>query len=211
MVSETEITTDNQAPTATENMAANGDTDAKRGREGVEAEDIDVSKKQKVDDSVKEGNDGGEGEAAADLALTEKMQEDDSGPVTVGPKTFASSLEMFDYFLKFIHHWSPNIDVNKFEHLVLLDLIKKGHSDPEKKIGVGAKAFQIRFHPVYKSRCFFIVRNDESVDDFSFRKCVDHILPLPENMKLSGGDRSGHRGGGGRGRGRGGRGGHYRR
>lgn len=99
---------------------------------------------------------------------------------------------------------------------MLLELLKKGHHEPETKIKSGVRAFQIRKHPEYKSRCFFILREDGTVDDFSFRKCVDHILPLPQNMKArhggghhrggGGGGYKGHhggRGGGGRGRGRG--------
>ncbi|WZZ85083.1 hypothetical protein YC2023_113662 [Brassica napus] len=50
---------------------------------------------------------------------------------------------------------------------------------------------------MWKSRCFFLVREDDSADDFSYRKCVDHILPLPENMKTPGYNGNGH---GGRGR-----------
>lgn len=100
----------------------------------------------------------------------------------------------------------------QYEYMTLLELIKKGHSEPEKKIGVGIKAFQVRFHPTFKSKCFFLIREDDSVDDFSFRKCVDHIIPLPEEMKakdgvsrgLGGNKGHGGRGGGGRGgRGRG--------
>lgn len=103
---------------------------------------------------------------------------------------------------------------------MLLELLKKGHADPDTKIGAGIQAFQVRYHPMWKSRCFFLVRVDGTSDDFSFRKCVDQILPLPENMKVppSNGNKSkdgkkfgGHQkggGGGGRGgRGRGGRGG----
>lgn len=102
----------------------------------------------------------------------------------------------------------------QYEHMVLLDLIKKGHSEPDKKIGGGIKTFQIRTHPMWKSRCFFLVREDDTADDFSFRKCVDHILPLPENM-IPGANGNGH-GGGGRGGGRrggrgGGKGGRFRR
>ncbi|RVW12021.1 Protein embryo defective 514 [Vitis vinifera] len=107
-----------------------------------------------------------------------------------------------------------------YEHMMLLDLLKKGHTEPDKKIGGGIHAFQVRYHPVFKSRCFFVIRDDESVDDFSFRKCVDHISPLPENMKAKsevnkalGGGRGGKGGGGGGrggGRGRGGRGGRGR-
>lgn len=98
--------------------------------------------------------------------------------------------------------------VVQYEYLVLLDLLKKGHSEPDKKIGGGIQAFQVRFHPLYRSRCYFLVREDGASDDFSFRKCVDHILPLPENMKAHGDVNKalgGGKGGGGRGswRGRG--------
>ena len=67
---------------------------------------------------------------------------------------------------------------------MLLELVKKGHTDPDEKIGVGIRNFQVRKHPRWQSRCFFLIREDESVDDFSFRKCVDHILPLPEEMQV---------------------------
>ncbi|KAL8225713.1 hypothetical protein R6Q57_018270 [Mikania cordata] len=137
------------------------------------------------------------------------------GPVSVGYTNFEQPVEIFDYFFKLLHFWPPNLNVNKYEHEMLLDLLKKGHLESEKKIGVGINAFQVRYHPQWKSRCFFLVRSDGSADDFSFRKCVDHILPLPENMmvksdvnKALGGGHAGGRGGGRgnwRGRGRGGK------
>ena len=110
----------------------------------------------------------------------------------------------------------------QYEHMVLLDLLKKGHSEPDKKTGARVKAFQVKYHPMWKSRCFFLIRENDTMDDFSFRKCVDKILPLPEDMKIKfdgngkghggkGGGSSGGRGGRGRGRGRGhGRGGKSR-
>ncbi|KAL9341563.1 hypothetical protein Peur_064888 [Populus x canadensis] len=204
-----------------EDVAENG---AKRAREGEEEESEDVLKKQKVDKSVEEERlekleeEGkGEGEEKEE----KKEEEEKSGPVSLGPKSFGSAVEMFDYFYNFLHQWPPNIKVNKYEHMVLVDLLKTGHPEPDKKIGSGIQAFQVRFHPRFKSRCLFLIRDDDSVDDFSFRKCVDHILPLPEDLKvksdnfLGGGKGHGGKGGpggrGGRGRGRGyGRGGRSR-
>lgn len=101
--------------------------------------------------------------------------------------------------------------------MVLLELLKNGHTEPDEKIGGGILAFQVRKHPMWKSRCFFLIREDESIDDFSFRKCVDHILPLPEEMQLKPDvnralKRHGKKGGGGGGGRGGGRGrGHGRR
>jgi predicted phosphoadenosine phosphosulfate sulfurtransferase len=67
---------------------------------------------------------------------------------------------------------------------MLLELLMKGHPEPDKKIGGQTCAFQVRRHPTWKSKCFFLIKEDESADDFSFRKCVDHILPLPEAMQV---------------------------
>ncbi|KAA8540969.1 hypothetical protein F0562_024893 [Nyssa sinensis] len=187
-----------------------GDQNSKRAREeGAESEEDEnggakkPSVEKSVDEQHSEKQDGSEADGG----------DKDSGRVSLGPKSFGSSVAMFDYFYKLLHFWTPNLNINKYEYLVLLDLLKKGHMEPEEKIGKGIHAFQVRFHPQFKSRCFFLLRDDESVDDFSFRKCVDHILPLPEDMKvkvdvnkaLGGGGRGGHvgkSGGGGRGGGR---------
>ncbi|XP_045790343.1 protein EMBRYO DEFECTIVE 514-like [Trifolium pratense] len=107
-----------------------------------------------------------------------------SGPVKLGHKTFASSLELFDYFNTFLHAWRPNLNVNKYEHTMLLELLMKGHPEAEKKISGETCAFQVRRHPTWKSKCFFLIKEDDSADDFSFRKCVDNILPLPEAMQV---------------------------
>lgn len=178
------------------------DANAKRARDDDDGGGegyVDFSKKQKVDEGEK---------SVEEERLEKKEVGNGSARVKLGPKEFGSSIEMFDYFYMFLHFWPPNLNVNKYEHMVLLDLLKKGHAEPDKKIGGGIQAFQVRYHPTYKSRCFFLIREDETVDDFSFRKCVDHILPLPEDMKVKS-DANKALGGGGGGKGRGGgRGGH---
>ncbi|OIT32550.1 PREDICTED: protein DCL, chloroplastic-like [Nicotiana attenuata] len=191
-----------------DDAAVNGGSKRPREEEVNEPENEDASKKLKADKSVEEERlenlDGSE-------TVVDEEKKNGSGPASVGPKNFGSSVEMFDYFYKLLHSWSPNLNLNKYEHLVLLDLLKKGHLEPERKIGTGIRAFQIRFHPQFKSRCFFVIREDGSVDDFSFRKCVDHILPLPENMQvkheankaLAHSGKGGGRKGGGHGRDRG--------
>lgn len=46
------------------------------------------------------------------------------------------------------------------------------------QIGGGIKAFQVRFHPDFElSRCFFILRTDGTEEDFSYRKCLESLLP----------------------------------
>ncbi|XP_022933555.1 protein EMBRYO DEFECTIVE 514-like [Cucurbita moschata] len=178
----------------------NGDANSKREREEEGADDhAGEAKKPKVEKSVEEER--------LEKVERDGKGEEEHGPVSLGPKSFGSSVELFDYFYNFLHYWPANLNVNQYELMVLLDLIKKGHVEPDKKIGCGVRACQIRYHPMWKSKCFFLIREDGSADDFSFRKCVDHILPLPENLKtisdanraLGGGKhRGGGRGGGGR-------------
>ncbi|RDX72624.1 Protein EMBRYO DEFECTIVE 514, partial [Mucuna pruriens] len=212
-----------------------GDNGQKRAREEEEPQDDDVSKKQKVDEEksveeqrleklddqeVKEEKGKEEKEEKEAEAGKEEKEEEKEATVSVnlGHKSFGSSSEMFHYFYNFLHTWPQYLNVNKYEHLMLLELLKNGHAEPDKKIGGGVRAFQVRKHATFNSKCFFLIREDDSVDDFSFRKCVDHILPLPEEMHLKsdakkalGGDGGGgrHHEHGGKG-GRGGRGGHGR-
>ncbi|KAI3762643.1 hypothetical protein L1987_53082 [Smallanthus sonchifolius] len=178
------------------------------------------SKREREEDAATESPENGTEAKKAKVDEEEKSVEEQrlkkevtkAGPVSVGYKKFEESVEMFDYFFKLLHYWPPNLNVNKYEHAMLLDLLKKGHLEAEKKIGTGISAFQVKYHPQWKSRCFFLVRDDGSADDFSFRKCVDHMLPLPENMmvksdvnKALGGGHAGGGRGNWRGRGRGGK------
>ncbi|KAK7292206.1 hypothetical protein RIF29_07982 [Crotalaria pallida] len=167
----------------------------KRAREEDNVNDGATSKMQKVENEEEQ-------------SVEEKKPSSPSAPVKLGLKDFVSSIDMFDYFYNFLHSWSPFLNVNKYEHIMLLELLKNGHTDPDQKISGGIRAFQVRKHPTWKSRCFFLIREDGSTDDFSFRKCVDHILPLPEEMQLKpdvnralggGGKHHAGKGGGGRG------------
>uniref|UniRef100_A0A1D1XE16 Protein DCL, chloroplastic n=1 Tax=Anthurium amnicola TaxID=1678845 RepID=A0A1D1XE16_9ARAE len=189
----------------------------KRGRGDGGGEDEEGAKRQKAEKSVEEERlekleevqAAGEGIKEVEKEGVEGGKVEGAPPVKLGPKCFGTSVEMFEYFCKLLHSWSPNIDINRYEHMVFLDLIQNGHPEPDKKIGGGVQAFQVRYHPLWKSRCFFLLRIDGSADDFSFRKCVDHILPLPDHLvgKQSGGNRKGGGHGSGFGGGNGGRGG----
>ncbi|TYH42055.1 hypothetical protein ES332_D11G037500v1 [Gossypium tomentosum] len=193
-------------------LAYNGGSKSKCQREEDGGERDEVSKKQKAESSV-----------------DDEIIEKNSVPsvlsrVRLGPKEFGSSVEMFDYFYNLllleidpikqqtiIAYWeflalvhnSPYI--LQYEHMVLLELLKKVHEEPDKKIGKGIKGFQVRIHLVWKSKCFFVIKDDDTFDDFSFRKCVDHILPLSDEMKQPDTKKAsnGSRGGKGSGQGRG--------
>ncbi|KAL2652361.1 hypothetical protein R1flu_020489 [Riccia fluitans] len=131
------------------------------------------------------------GVEAAKRSKTEENGKEETAsvaPVKLGPKLFHSGIEMFTYFYDLLHGWVSNVDFNKYEHMVLTDLVTKGHRDAESKIGSGIKSFQSRFHSGWHSRCYFLVRTDGSSEDFSYRKCVDRLMPLPENLFTPSGD-----------------------
>ncbi|XP_052479677.1 protein EMBRYO DEFECTIVE 514 [Gossypium raimondii] len=185
-------------------LAYNDSSKSKRQREEDGGESDEVSKKQKAETSV-----------------IEEIIEKNSVPlvssrVWLGPNEFGSSMEMFDYFYNLLlleidpikqklYCWATHLNLSKYEHMVLLELLKKGHEEPDKKIGKGIKGFQVQIHLVWKSKCFFVIKDDDTFDDFSFRKCVDHILPLSDEMKQPDTKKAsnGSRGGKGSGQGRG--------
>jgi hypothetical protein len=70
-----------------------GDGAPEGGEAAVAEEEAAAAKKQKVERESKEGEEG--------------------KPVKLGPKEFASSVEMFDYFFALLHSWSPQLDFNK--------------------------------------------------------------------------------------------------
>ncbi|CAM6014745.1 unnamed protein product [Sphagnum balticum] len=105
--------------------------------------------------------------------------------VKLGPKVFHSAVELFTYLYDFLHGWICNQDVNKYEFMVLSDLVGQGAPD---KVECGIAAIQIRMHPTWHSRCFFVVHKDGTVDDFSYRKAADKLMPLPSSLYLSTGE-----------------------
>ena len=98
----------NETNAATEDMeleggdsVANGESNPKRVRE--DEEENGGAKKPKVDENDK----------SVEEERLEKKLDQPSRPVSLGPKQFGSSVEMFDYLYKFLHFWPPNVNVNK--------------------------------------------------------------------------------------------------
>ena len=114
----------------------------------------------------------------------------------------------------------------QYEYRCLLDLLQSGHPEPDKKIGKGLVAFQVRdFDSSDSSRgatAFYAIRKDGTIEDFSYLKCCQKLFPNQVSRSVrkvpregGRGDKSGGRSGGrsggvnkmgGRGRGGGGRG-----
>lgn len=85
-----------------------------------------LNKKQKVEEEEKSLEEERLEKLAGEEQEQEKEQEEEnSGQASLGPKDFGSSVEMFDYFYKFLHFWPPNLNVNKvIETFILFFLFK---------------------------------------------------------------------------------------
>eukprot|EP00199_Chlamydomonas_sp_CCMP681_P005744 CAMPEP_0119101258 /NCGR_PEP_ID=MMETSP1180-20130426/357_1 /TAXON_ID=3052 ORGANISM="Chlamydomonas cf sp, Strain CCMP681" /NCGR_SAMPLE_ID=MMETSP1180 /ASSEMBLY_ACC=CAM_ASM_000741 /LENGTH=244 /DNA_ID=CAMNT_0007085353 /DNA_START=67 /DNA_END=802 /DNA_ORIENTATION=+ len=122
-------------------------------------------------------------------------------PVKLGHVTFTSGEAATSVFKKLLATWPKHVDCNEYEHLMLLDLLKK-HPDYERKLGVGIRSFQVRsFHmqPTPGSsegvedvapRAFFAVRKDGSTEDFSYIKCLVQLFPDCKKLTQASNDRA---------------------
>lgn len=65
-------------------------------------------------------------------------------------------------------------EVNEEAFEMVKELLKYHDKANEKLQGV--KSFVVDFHPTYKqTRCFFIVKEDETKEDFSIHKCLNNL------------------------------------
>uniref|UniRef100_A0A7S0VCD2 Uncharacterized protein n=1 Tax=Polytomella parva TaxID=51329 RepID=A0A7S0VCD2_9CHLO len=135
--------------------------------------------------------------------------------VKLGYRTFHEGRAAAEYLRNLLTNSAVNTFLPEYEHVLLLDLIKKGHKRAAEKIGRGVKGFQVRYwcnsaEGKTNARAFFLVRKNGSVEDFSYLKSLDGIFPNSRILSSKpSAPKNGHGGGrgivkkhGGRGRGR---------
>ncbi|XP_047338199.1 DNA-directed RNA polymerase IV subunit 1 isoform X2 [Impatiens glandulifera] len=110
------------------------------------------------------------------------------GPKSLDLKKFISlkDIQKLSKELRTILHHSPInhalSDVDK--DVVMMALFF--HPKREEKIGIGEKEIKVGYHSGHEaSRCFLLVRMDDTVEDFSYHKCIKHALEIvaPERAK----------------------------
>jgi hypothetical protein len=166
----------------------------------------------------------GEAEAAPAAADGGKPKAEKSAPavprdpITVGYKTFTTGQECYKYFNHIICKYRKNQNLNDYEFHNVLELIRTGHPEAERKLSGTVSAIQIRdvYTAGMPSSCFHLLRENGDTEDVSYRKCVANLFNEMKEQLMSanknrtqsggrggGGGRRGSRGrGGGRGRGR---------
>ena len=156
--------------------------------------------------------------AAADGTGTPEAKAEPAAPrepITIGYKTFTTGQECYRYFNQIISKYRKNQNLNDYEFHNVLELIRIGHPEAERKLSGAVSAIQIRdvYTAGQPSSCFHLLRENGDTEDVSYRKCVanlfdemrEQLMSASKNRPHSGGrgGGGGRRGGRGRGRGRG--------
>jgi len=92
--------------------------------------------------------------------------------VTLGEYKFASKKEAKGFFSVILNgcEIGEDLESENFDYVMALLL---NHPRSTKKIGNGVKSIRVGRGYNSFNRCFHVVRNDESVEDFSVGKCID--------------------------------------
>ncbi|BAB11495.1 unnamed protein product [Arabidopsis thaliana] len=83
----------------------------------VDMEVETATPKAETGDEKREREETEEEENGGESKKQKVGEEEKSGPVKLGPKEFVTSVAMFDYFVKFLHFWPTDLDVNKVIHI----------------------------------------------------------------------------------------------
>jgi hypothetical protein len=90
--------------------------------------------------------------------------------IEIGELSFPSKVAATEHFRRMLHRNRTEKIIPEPDHSALCALLEK-HPDRAEKIGVGVKGFSVRWAE-YDTRCFEVIRQDGSREDFSFRWCI---------------------------------------
>ena len=107
-----------------------------------------------------------------------------SKPLELGGKYFQSKKELQEYVQSLLangHRVLAKEEASVIQDLLLL------HPNANEKIGTGLKYIEVSLSPQKTHNCFFVVREDGSREDFSYKHCVSECSQerLIEKRRLS--------------------------
>lgn len=92
----------------------------------------------------------------------------------MGGKNFRSAAKLRTYLRTLLSATAEDQEVDPQYHGVLLDVLKL-HPNYQTKYQ-GFQSFSVGRHPTHpETRCFFVVREDGTKEDFSIAKCLVRI------------------------------------
>ena len=94
-----------------------------------------------------------------------------SKPVSFGTLKFTAKKDALAFLKSMLHKYSVGDRVNEKDSVILLAALAN-HPESQKKIGLGVKEFKVKSAD-FNSRCFWVVRIDDSEEKFSYSSCVN--------------------------------------
>jgi hypothetical protein len=93
-------------------------------------------------------------------------------PVVLQTRSFRTQTEAKEFFASMLDRYQPGDRVAAQDAQDLEALLQR-HAQRSEKVGVGIDHFIVDESDMYGSWCFFIVRVDGTLIDFSYRHCID--------------------------------------
>ena len=103
----------------------------------------------------------------------------------LGNMGFSNKTEIKQLYRDILDSYENNSIPNREDQIKIWHLFKH-HDDYETKKGVGVKHFEIRIGPPYEfqNKCFYVIRKDDTFDDFSYPHCVGKIKKIDNKLEL---------------------------
>jgi hypothetical protein len=91
--------------------------------------------------------------------------------IQIGEKLFATKEEAKKAIQEILYRYKPRQELSPEDAEFIADVVSL-HPEADKKIGPGIKAVFVCNVEGYASRGFFLRRSDDSIEQFSFNKCL---------------------------------------
>ncbi|EFJ35931.1 hypothetical protein SELMODRAFT_404272 [Selaginella moellendorffii] len=120
----------------------------------------------------------GGGKNPANAANRCSLSQQWSGNGEFGEEEYNEDADSFSYLVSTVQcilHFKYRVGhtLDEYDAKLIQEEVLRFHPRAAEKIGCGVASIMVNYHPDYnRSRCFMINRLDESVCDFSYRKCM---------------------------------------
>lgn len=90
----------------------------------------------------------------------------------INNKLFETQISLKEYVQNILHSYSDGQELSNAHYSFMLELLSY-HPDNYIKVGVGIKSMFVKQNPLYRNtRCFWLIRLDNSITDFSYLECL---------------------------------------
>ena len=96
--------------------------------------------------------------------------------ITLSTRIFEKAGDATDFFKEMLHRYEIGERVSEADAAELKALLER-HDDKDEKVGAGIEGFEVNTPPEdappFSTRCFWLVRTDGTMVDFSYKHCLE--------------------------------------